>query len=401
VNSLRAAALVAVREIRERTRANTFRLSTGLIALLAIGAVAATTFLPDLFEDDPARVAVADAGTPEGLAALLAGGSLGAELRVTSVPAAEDARQLVLDGAADAALFAGPTIAFRDEADPTLEAQLTQAYRLASLPAVLAELDLTIEQARPLVDPGPIDVTLLEPPTGEEATDDESGVAAAAVILLLMSLTLYGSWILNGVVEEKTSRVVEVLMGALRPWQLLLGKVAGILALAVGQLAVGVGSAVAAIAAFGNADLPSVGIEVAIAAVAYGLLGLLLYAFVFAAAGATVSRQEDAQTVAMPITFTLVAAYAISLTVVIEDADGLVARVASILPLSSPLAMTPRLAVTDPPLWEVALSLALLVVSIPLVIRLAGRIYAGAILQTGPRTGLLTAWRAARETLDR
>jgi ABC-2 type transport system permease protein len=251
------------------------------------------------------------------------------------------------------------------------------------------------------VDPEPIDVTLLEPPTGEEATDDESGVAAAAVILLLMSLTLYGSWILNGVVEEKTSRVVEVLMGALRPWQLLLGKVAGILALAIGQLAVGVGSAVAAIAAFGNADLPSVGIEVAIAAVAYGLLGLLLYAFVFAAAGATVSRQEDAQTVAMPITFTLVAAYAISLTVVIEDADGIVARVASILPLSSPLAMTPRLAVTDPPLWEVALSLALLVVSIPLVIRLAGRIYAGAILQTGPRTGLLTAWRSARETLDR
>jgi len=187
-------------------------------------------------------------------------------------------------------------------------------------------------------------------------------------------------------------------MGALRPWQLLLGKVGGILALAMGQLAAGIGAAVASSVIFGTAELPNVGLEVGVFAFVYLLLGLLLYSFVFAAAGATVSRQEEAQTVTMPISFTLVAVYLLSLTVVINNADSPFARVLSILPISSPLAMTPRIAVSDPPLWEIALSLALLALTVPLVINLAGRIYAGAILRTGPRIGFRDALRSSRET---
>ena len=393
--------LVALREIRERARARSFLISTGLIVLLAFGAVAAATILPDVFEDDPPVIAVVASELPDGIVGLLADGSLGTEVTVRTAGSEGEARRLLEDGAADAALFGGPTLAFRDEARSSVEALANQAIRLSSLPTVLERLDLTLAEAGPLINPEPLPVVLLnpvDPALDDEVSDSDRGVATFAVVLLLMSLTLYGSWILNGVVEEKTSRVVEVLMGALRPWQLLLGKVGGILALAVGQLGVGVLSAGVAMSALGTADLPEVGLEVGVAALVYVVLGLLLYSFVFAAAGATVSRQEEAQTVTMPISLTLVGIYMLSLTVVINDAESGLARVISIFPLSSPLAMTPRIAVGEPELWEVGLSIVLLLVTIPAVINLAGRIYAGAILRTGPRIGLRDAWRSARET---
>jgi hypothetical protein len=210
-------------------------------------------------------------------------------------------------------------------------------------------LDVSSRSGRPLV------ATIRCPLT--DSTHD----ASAAVILLLMSLTLYGSWIFNG--------VVEMLMGALRPWQLLLGKVGGILTLAIGQLALGVGSVPLAMTVVGTADLPDTDISVGVAALVYLVLGLLLYAFVFAAAGATISRQEDSQTVTMPISLTLVGIYLRSLTVVINDADSAVARIVSI---SSPLAMAPRIAVSEVPAWEIALSIALLLATMPGGISLAG-----------------------------
>jgi len=401
MSRLQAPWLVALREIRERARARSFMISTGLIVLLAFGAVAAATILPDVFEDDPPVIAVVASELPDGVAGLLADGALGTEVTVRTSGSETEARRLLGAGAADAALFGGPTLAFRDETRPSIEALANQAIRLSSLPAVLERLDLTLDEAGPLINPEPLPVVLLNPAApglDDDVSDSDRAVATFAVVLLLMSLTLYGSWILNGVVEEKTSRVVEVLMGAMRPWQLLLGKVGGILALAVGQLAVGVLSAGVAMSALGTADLPEVGLEVGAAALVYVVLGLLLFSFVFAAAGATVSRQEEAQTVTMPISLTLVGIYMLSLTVVVNDADSTLSRVVSIFPLSSPLAMTPRIAVSDPPLWEIGLSIALLLVTIPAVINLAGRIYAGAILRTGPRIGLRDAWRSARET---
>jgi ABC-2 type transport system permease protein len=401
--------LVALREIRERGRGRTFLISTSLIVVLAFGAVAASTVLPDVFEEKPPTIAVVGSDVNETFSQLLEDGSLGSEATVVLVADRAAAEQMVRDGTADAAFSVGstssgstpggPTLTFRSEEDASIDALVTQAYRLATLPDVLASLDLTLEEAAPLVNPEPLGVSLLEAPAaGNEASESERVAGSAAVILLLMAMTLYGSWILNGVVEEKTSRVVEVLMGALRPWQLLLGKVGGILALALTQLLAGIGAVVLAISAFGTADLPDVGLRVGAFAVVYLLLGLLLYSFAFAAAGATASRQEDAQTVVMPVNFTLIGVYLISLTVVVNQPDGLFARVLSMFPISAPLAMTPRIAVGDPPLWEIAVSLVLLAATIPLVINVAGRIYAGAILRTGPRIGLREALRSSRET---
>ena len=398
MSGLAGARLVALREIRERARARTFLISTGLIVLLAFGAVGAATVLPDFFEDDPPIVAVLQGSVPAEVRPLLEGGTLGSEAQVWGVASEAEARRLLNNGSVEAAVIEGPTLLFRSEVSVSIEALVTQAVRLATLPEVLADLGLTIEDAAPLIDPEPLAVSVLEPVETAETSDGDQAVATVAVILLLMALTLYGAWILNGVVEEKTSRVVEVLMGALRPWQLLLGKVTGILLLAVAQLSAGLGAGVLAIRAMGTADLPEVGIEVGAAAVVYLALGLILYSFIYAAAGATVSRQEDAQTATMPVSLTLVGVYMLSLTVVVNDADGGLSRVLSIMPLSSPLAMTPRIAAGNPPGWEIGLSVALLLLTIPVAVNLAGRIYAGAILRTGPRIGLREAWRSARET---
>lgn len=400
MSSLGGAWLVAQREIRERTGARTFRISTLLIVVIAFGGVAAATILPDVLGDETPVVAVVAPDVNETFGQLLDDGSLGTEVDVVFVADRDEAERMVANGAAVAAFYAGPSLIFNRESDRSIDAVVTQAYRLSTLPDVLSRLDLTLEEAAPLIDPEPIPIILLNPveDDGEGASDADRVASSAAVVLLLVSLTAYGSWILNGVVEEKTSRVVEVLMGALRPWQLMLGKVGGILLLAGSQIVVGVAAALIAISIFGTTDLPDVGLRVGAFAAVYLVLGLLFYSFIFAAVGATVSRQEEAQTAIMPINFTLIGIYFTSLTLIVSNPDSLVARVLSILPLSSPLAMTPRIGVGSPPLWEIALSLTLLVASTAAVVNLSGRIYAGAILRSGPRIGIREAWRGARET---
>ena len=208
--------------------------------------------------------------------ACLEDGSLGAAADVRSASSAEEAQRLVRDGIADAALYGGPTIAFLDETSGSTRNLIIQAYRLAALPAVLEQLDLTLEQARPLISPDPVSVVLRDPPDGPGPDSAEAGIATVSVVALLMTLTIYGVWILNGVIEEKTSRVVEVLMGAIRPWQLLLGKVSGILALALAQIGAAAGTAGLLILVSRDVELPEVTGQVAAFAIVYAVLGLLL-----------------------------------------------------------------------------------------------------------------------------
>ena len=114
MSRLRGAWLVAALEVRERARAWSFLLSTGLIAVLAFGAVAAATVLPDFFEDDPPVIAIVAAEVPASVPGLLEDGSLAIEATVRLVASAAEARTLLRDGAADAALYGGPTLAFRE-----------------------------------------------------------------------------------------------------------------------------------------------------------------------------------------------------------------------------------------------------------------------------------------------
>src|SRR5690606_12002724 len=167
--------------------------------------------------------------------------------------------------------------------------------------------------------------------------------------------SFFGTWVLTGVVEERASGVVEVLLGTIRPSSLLTGKVLGILLLAVFQLlAAGVAMLVALIVT--GFELPAAGIEVAVVGVASFVLGLLLYSFAYAAVGATSSRQADSSSAAAPITFALLVPYMIALFVVPGDPDGPLSVLLSLLPVTAPLVMPSRVALGDPAVWELILS---------------------------------------------
>jgi ABC-2 type transport system permease protein len=147
--------------------------------------------------------------------------------------------------------------------------------------------------------------------------------------------------------------------------------------------------------AFDIVDIPGDLIGTAVAVVAWFVLGYAFYAAVFAVAASLVSRQEDLSTVVMPTTLVLVAAFAVGIQAA-ADPSGPLAVMTSYVPGLSPLVMPVRQAAGDVAAWEIGLAVLLMLMAIALVVRLGGRIYAGALLRTSGRTKLREALRAER-----
>ena len=398
--------LVARREVRERVRTRAFLIATSLIVLLAAAAVVATEVLPGLIDDDPARLGVTAGTRPELIDALQESGDvLGVALDVEAVTDRGAGERALRAGELDALLLGRDELVFESEERASLSAVVNRAVQVVSLSKRLNELGLTFDQARPLIAPDPLPVDLLDPPdpdevaVGRRADDDERRlVATGSGVLLLMALTFYGSWVLKGVVEEKESRVVEVLLGTLRPAVLLADKVLGILVVAMSQLLAGLAAVGAALLVVGGARIPAVAADVVAVSALSFVLGLLFFNFAYAAVGSTVSRLADAESATLPLVPLLMVPYLLSVFVVPDNPDGLLARVLSLVPVTAPMAMPARAAMGEPALWEIGLSAALMIAAIVGMAWLAGRIYAGAILRTGRRVGLLQAFRSSDET---
>jgi len=147
--------------------------------------------------------------------------------------------------------------------------------------------------------------------------------------------------------------------------------------------------------AFDLVDIPGDLIGTAVGVVAWFVLGYAFYASIFAAAASLVSRQEDLGTVVMPTTLVLVVAFVIGIQAA-SDPSGTLAVVTSYIPGVSPLVMPVRQAAGDVAVWEIALSVVLMLVAIGLIVRLGGRIYAGALLRTSGKTKIRDALKAER-----
>jgi ABC-2 type transport system permease protein len=231
----------------------------------------------------------------------------------------------------------------------------------------------------------------LEPPsktTGDAAT----AVAYVGSLLLLMTLAVYGQWVLTGVVEEKSNRVVELILATVRPRDLLAGKVLGIGLLGLGQIAL-VGGLASVLLGAGVFDAPeSLGSSLALI-IPWFALGFTLYAVAYAAAGALASRQQDANSAGIAVTYTLLAAYFLGYAALASDNDGLLANLLTIFPLTAPLVLPARSALIGVPLWEHALAVVLMLATIYVLVRAAGRIYAHGLLRSGARIGIRAAWR--------
>ncbi len=230
-------------------------------------------------------------------------------------------------------------------------------------------------------------------------------------ILIFLMIVMYGTWVATSVVEEKSSRVMEVILNAATPFQLLAGKVLGVGAIALTQyVALLAAGAVALVAqgpvatailgeTGGSAAIPAgLTIEFLVLFGIYGALGFLLFAVLYAAAGSLVSRQEDVNAVVMPMTLFATAGYMVG----VYAAMGLLdikagwMVVLSQVPLVSPFMMLGRITTGEAAAWEIVLSISLLVVSILGALWLASRIYAAGVLLYGQRPGVRSILRLVR-----
>ncbi len=397
MTNLRSVWLVASQEVRERLRARSFLIITALIVLMSAGGVVAADILPSLIEKGPKRIGVvqsAGAGLVQDVEQ--SAGALGVDVKVNSFADLSAGEAALRDGDVDALVAGENRLEYDSTEDAALTAVVNRAFYLRSLPVILERLNLTYDNARPLVEPQGATVTLLDPSAAKKADDEERrAVAWVATLILFMALVLYGQSLLTGVVEEKTSRVVEVLLGTLRPEQLLSGKVLGIVAAVMVQLLAALAASGAALIVVGAAELPSGALDVALVSCVFFVLGLLSYSFAYAAIGATVSRQSEADSAQMPVTLILVVPYFLALAVIPDEPDGPLARALSLFPPSAPLVMPTRVATGHPLTLEVMAAIVLMIPWLLGVIWVGARLYSAAILHSGPRAAFWASWRSA------
>lgn len=432
-------ASIARREYTVRVRTRSFVLGTALL----IAGVLAIAFLPVIIRsfdrvDSTDLAVVADepelAATAVATLAVLLNAPTGAGTADPSAPpdfalsVAQDvaaARSAVTAGTYDAAIAierrpdgelsfvlysddpaTGRTAALVRQAATGL-AVADRLDRMGVAPTDQAGLFLPAAFAVQWPDPSNTD-----PTRDSQAAVGQDMLAFGMTILIFMIIIMYGNWIAMSVVEEKTSRVMEVILNAATPFQLLAGKVFGVGAVAFTQYAAivvagGIAlllvdpvSTLALGSGAGGLELPQ-GLSPAmlLAFAAYGILGFLLYASLFAAAASLVSRQEDVNAAVMPLTILSTAGYMIGVYAAMGLLDikaGWI-TVLTQVPLVTPFMMLGRLAVGAASPAEVVVSLALLVLAIGVAIWVAARIYAVGVLLYGSRPGVRAVWRLLRE----
>ncbi|HWJ86285.1 MAG TPA: ABC transporter permease, partial [Cellulomonas sp.] len=233
-------------------------------------------------------------------------------------------------------------------------------------------------------------IVALEPEPERDAGQIVAGIVVG--ILLFVALMNAGQLVAQGVVEEKSSRVVELLLATLRPWQLMAGKVLGIGAVGLIQLVLVVGTAVASALGFGVLDSTSLDVgSVALWSLVWFVVGFAMFALVLAALAALVSRQEDIGSVTGPVIALMIVPYIIGISIAPYDPENTLVVVLSFVPFAAPFVMPIRQALGTADGWEVAVSLGLSLALVPVLVWLAGRIYSNAVLHAGGRVRLKDA----------
>jgi ABC-2 type transport system permease protein len=380
--------LVAGREISTRIRDRNFLISSAVLLVLIIGVMVFQVVLAGNGSTTTIGVVGGDQNLSRAL--VTQGEAAGTDVELRELADEAAARTAVDDGDVDAALLA------TDPADPRLLVErggdTAEAVAQGAVATVSTAQQLAAAGVQ-LVPPPRVAVVALDPDA--ENRQQATVVAIIGVGLLYFLLILFGQFVAQGVVEEKASRVVELLLATMKPWQLLAGKIIGLGLLGLAQIVaigiVGVGGALA----FDVVSVPGQLIGTVLSVVAWFVLGYAFYASVFAVAASLVSRQEDLGSVLTPTTILLVAGFVIAIQAS-SDPAGTLATVTSYIPGMSPLVMPVRIAAGEAAWWEVVVAVVLMLVAIAAIVRLGGRIYAGALLRTGGKLKLREALQADR-----
>lgn len=373
----RASVLAARREITERLASRAWRISTVVQMVAVIGIVVLFSVTGSGGTTNTDTGVFSPAGERIVKEASQAGAELDYEFTVHRYPDRSAARAAIADGKIDVAVGTGRMLVSED-LDQTAQAILAQAQGGLRLQRSLSRAGLGPNQIR-----AAITVTNPQPEKVAGQSDDTgSGIAWVAVILLYIALIFSGYAVSSGVIEEKSSRVVELIIIAIKPRQLLAGKVAGIGLMGLLQLALIVVAGLATALLIGDVNLPSSTLSTALLALLYFVLGFAFYGCAFAVAGSLVSRQEDSQASTAPVMIILVIAYLFSITAVNEPDSGM-SVVGTLVPFLAPMVVPARAAAGALPPEQLILSVILMLATTAALIVLAGKVYEAAVLRTG------------------
>ncbi|KQV26772.1 ABC transporter permease [Yonghaparkia sp. Root332] len=358
--SLRASvALIAGREITSRVRSKSFLISTAILLLFVVAGIVGS----HLFSSSLGDTRVAAVGAAAELLDYAPG------LEIESSTSAEAAERLVRDGDVEAAVVP------LQDAEPGAPA--FEVIALSDAPGALVQA-LSIAPDVRLLDPSPVDQGI------------GFIVAFAFGIIFFTAAITFGGTVAQSVVEEKQTRIVEILLTAVPAKALLAGKVIGSSVLALGQiLLIAVAAGLSLMLTGQDVLLADLG-PAAVWFLGFFAIGFVLLAAMFAASAALVSRLEDVGTVIQPVTWLVMLPY--FLIIFFNDNEA-VLTVMSYVPFSSPVGMPVRIFLEQAQWWEPLVALVLLAATAVVIVQLGARMYRNSLLRTGARVRLAEALR--------
>lgn len=431
--------IIMGREFRERVMKKSFIISTILTPLLMVGIMVGTTYIMSSNVGEAKRIAVVDRSgvvapslTSTEVIAYEPTDRTPEELRSESdeqmygfLVIGED----IISNPSNVALYSYSTStmevesAIASDIEEIVEQHRLRGYDIENLPQIMEEVEA--------------DVTLRSYKLGEEDEEDKESSSALAFglayifgFVMYMFVIIYGSQVMQGVIEEKSGKVLEVMVSTVRPYQLMMGKILGIASVAVLQFVIWIviifvgGSLVmqfmmpadlvesAAAISAGTADMAAMegaGVDPEMAALLanatdvaflakffgcfllYFLGGYLLYAAMFAAVGGAVDNIQDSQQFQTPITMPIMVGL-IVMMFAMKEPHAPLSFWCSMIPFTSPIVMVARLPF-DVPMWELLLSLAILVVSFIVIVWLAAKIYRIGIFMHGRKPSYKELWQ--------
>jgi ABC-2 type transport system permease protein len=418
MNTARVIRLVFARELKARMLTKANIISLAVMLALILGGTITASILKDRSNTVPTVSIALDAAAAD-LGPYLSTTAQQSGVDLTLTTMTEAAARAVLDGTAskNGAAKATPTPTPTGATTPKIEAFVGGA---ASSPVVIVgnpndsrlhDIISGALQTRALDDAvkamggnlSAITSALAQAqPTFESTGTPDSvtygpayGVAMVAIILLLITLITGSQMIAMGVVEEKSSRVVEILLATIRPTQLLAGKILGVGAYGLLQVTVLGGALAGSLVALGLVGSVSINLGWTFAMlIVWFLLGYTTFALLFGALASLVSRQEDVGAVTTPLTFLVLGPFYLSMFLVPAQPDSTLVHVLSEIPIFAPFMMPMRAALGTVPAWEMGLAVALALVTIPAVVWVAGRVYQRGVLHMGGRMKLSEALRS-------
>ena len=380
--------LVAWREIRERVRSRMFRVVTVILLAVVGAAVVIPTIHSGTTQSERVGVVAGSASLTAELRALAR--SAGTTVQLVGEPGLAQARAALGSGRLDMVVDGTGKILVENPVSASDTSAGARYVREVSLSLgeqrAFARAGLTPGQAAIVATAGPLPVESLKPGKAPRTTTEAT--ALLGVILIFVVLTQYLTWTLMGVMEEKASRVVEVLLATVRPIQLLAGKVIGIGAVALAQAASLVAFALVLGEAVGSSLVHGAAPLVVAATLVWLVLGYAFYSWVYAAAGSLAERQDQVQSLALPLSAPLILGYIVSLIGVSSGNASLLVKVLAYLPPTAPFAMPTLVGFGEATWWQFLLSAAACLACTAAVAVVAARVYRAAVLRTGGRVRL-------------